>query len=425
MGAEAAAPAVGPVGGWNTWEELILGAAVLRHGRHDWNVVASELRARTRLPTFFTPEVCKSKYEELRKRYAGSRNWFEELRKQCVAELKHKLARSEASIGFLEAKIKYLEAGKQSPNHAWGQTGSPTPTLNSDGTESSSIRILSTDEQSVASYTRTRTSSLSEHLQETKPHVSVSSDHDKDSSVGFREGMITRKKRGLRKRKGCDQAVKEGSVGDSDNLGSSNVVVSPTPDRDQIRDPPTKDNNLMEIFESIAVSEPALVFRHRMDGQKRGRYKKIVRQHVDIGMIRSMINAESITSVKELFRYLLLLPTNALVFYSSRTREYKSALSLRHLVMKEYKQHCRGSCMEPTSTFLPFNPPVKPRSARPPPKFFAVDNSTPADGLKAMEKASDSDCDVSLNSLFKVKKGVKRLGEVKPESGNTQPKLVM
>lgn len=27
--------------------------------------------------------------------------WFEELRKQCVAEMKHELARSEASIGFV------------------------------------------------------------------------------------------------------------------------------------------------------------------------------------------------------------------------------------------------------------------------------------------------------------------------------------
>lgn len=146
-------------------------------------------------------------------------------------------------------------------------------------------------------------------------------------------------------------------------------------------------------------------------------------------MIRSMIISESIKSAKELFRALLLLANNALVFYSSRTREYKSALSLRHLVMKEYKQHCRGSCMDPKSAFLPFNPPVKPRSARHPPckdraseKFFVIDNITPANEPKAMEKVSDSDYDVSLHSLFKAKKGVKRLREVKPESGNTQPK---
>lgn len=157
----------------------------------------------------------------------------------------------------------------------------------------------------------------------------------------------------------------------------------------------------------------------------------IIRQHVDIGMIRSMIVAKSIKSAKELFCYLLLLATNAIVFYSSRTREYKSALSLRHLVMKEYKQHCRGSCMGPASALLSFNPPGKPRSARHPPckenaseseQTFAVDDITPANEHKAMEKVSDSDYDVSLQSLFKAKKGVKRLGEVNSESGNAQPK---
>lgn len=42
---------------WGTWEELILGSAVRRHGTRDWNVVASELRARTLYPSCFTPEV--------------------------------------------------------------------------------------------------------------------------------------------------------------------------------------------------------------------------------------------------------------------------------------------------------------------------------------------------------------------------------
>lgn len=42
---------------WGTWEDLILGGAVIRHGIQDWNVVASELRSRTIRPYDFTPEV--------------------------------------------------------------------------------------------------------------------------------------------------------------------------------------------------------------------------------------------------------------------------------------------------------------------------------------------------------------------------------
>lgn len=42
---------------WGTWEELILGGAVIRHGTQDWNVVASEVRTRIVSPYGFTPEV--------------------------------------------------------------------------------------------------------------------------------------------------------------------------------------------------------------------------------------------------------------------------------------------------------------------------------------------------------------------------------
>lgn len=393
--------------GWNTWAELILAAAVLRHGQQDWNVVALKLRTGTLFTP--TPEVCKTKYEELQKRYSGSRVWFEELRKQCVAELKQELARPEASTGFLESKIKYLEAEKQNPNqadYAWSQTESPLATLNSDGTEHS-FQNISKDERSAGSYTkdpRTRTSlpckchDLEMEI-DTKLSLSVSSEHDKDLGIAklanAGEEVIARKRRGQRKRKNCKQAITEGSVGESDKLGSSNA--GSTSREEAMKDHnasscTVKINNLMEIFHCIAQSEPALVFKHRMDSQKRERYRKIIRQHVDIGMIRARIIRQSIKSAKELFRDLLLLASNALVFYSRRTREYRSALSLRHLIMKEYKQHCRGSCHKATPAFLLFNPPVRPLSARHQPckdklpeKWLSVEYILPANDPNASE----------------------------------------
>lgn len=42
---------------WGTWEELILGGAVLRHGTAAWDAVAAEVRSRTLFPHLFTPEV--------------------------------------------------------------------------------------------------------------------------------------------------------------------------------------------------------------------------------------------------------------------------------------------------------------------------------------------------------------------------------
>lgn len=51
------------VGRWGTWEELLLGGAVLRHGTQDWDVVASELRTRLVCSYTLTPEVMQ-KFEE-------------------------------------------------------------------------------------------------------------------------------------------------------------------------------------------------------------------------------------------------------------------------------------------------------------------------------------------------------------------------
>lgn len=55
--AVAVAVAVSAPGRWGTWEELLLGGAVLRHGTRDWELVASELRSRILCPCDLTPQV--------------------------------------------------------------------------------------------------------------------------------------------------------------------------------------------------------------------------------------------------------------------------------------------------------------------------------------------------------------------------------
>lgn len=92
---------------------------------------------------------------------------------------------------------------------------------------------------------------------------------------------------------------------------------------------------------------------------------------MDFDTIRSRIANCSIKSSKELFRDFLLLANNALVFYSRRTREYKSALSLRDLVTKAYQQHSKESGNRASSSLFCLSPmcspPVRPRSVRPRP----------------------------------------------------------
>ncbi|KAH6763957.1 hypothetical protein C2S51_015206 [Perilla frutescens var. frutescens] len=462
MGAEAepeAEPEAAPA--WGTWEDLILGGAVVRHGAGDWNVVASELRARTLYPYAFTPQACKERYEDLQKHYSGSTAWFEELKKRRVAELKRELAKSENSIGSLESKIKSMEGEKphsKQGDYGLSETESPLPALDSEATESIS-RQTSNGENSVGSFTKetsTRASWLCDRQHQavetdTMPSTSACSEQGKSpgtekfSEVGYENGVINRKKRSQRKRKDCSRAVIERSVGESDNLGSSNVVSTTkkeeasTNECERVRISATnyhyggsnaiRKQSLIEIFESVAKSEPAAVFRHRMDSQKRARYRRVIRQHLDIGTIKSRIIGQSIKSAKELFRDLLLLANNALVFYSRRTREYKSAVSLRQLVMKEYKLHCRGFCHEATSAFIPCNPPVKPRTARPRPhpppckdkSLEKTSNAVPAT-LVGSGKQCDSGHAFSRQSSLKAKKGLKRpAAKLKSELGKNSP----
>lgn len=101
--------------------------------------------------------------------------------------------------------------------------------------------------------------------------------------------------------------------------------------------------------------------------------------------------------------------------------------------MKEYKQFYSGFYQEATSAFIPCNPPVKPRSARPrprprpkmhpvplpypvPQKLPDVENNIIPPEPKVSKKRIDSDSSVALHSLMmKTNDGVKRPGKVKPE----------
>ncbi|KAF3451541.1 hypothetical protein FNV43_RR07636 [Rhamnella rubrinervis] len=404
---------------WGTWEELLLGGAVLRHGNHDWNVVAAELGARTLCPFIFTPSVCKSKYEDLQQRYSGSKTLFEELRKKRMAELRQALEVSEDSIGSLETKLETLKADEGDHgqiNCGSNQTESPLPFQKSKGFESSS-KETSKDGLSAGSFTlETRTSwssecqipaaVLAEEIQ-TKLEALHSFEQDKVSIIEKlaenaygRQGGTVKKRRGKRKRKDCSRDAKEGSVGESGLLDSTDAVtVSQCKENsaDAVAVSWTKENSttdccevsrssgsndqtggsvkegiddLMRVFSSILEHKSASSFRRRLDSQKRGRYKKMIRRHMDFDTLRSRITSRSIMSVKEVFRDVLLLANNALVFYSKNTREHKSALLLRDFTTKTLRQHfdhdyiskAASASLPPKTTM--YNPPVKPRSIR-------------------------------------------------------------
>ncbi|CAK9136643.1 unnamed protein product [Ilex paraguariensis] len=436
---------------WGTWEELILGGAVLRHGTQDWNVVALELQARTIY--IFTPEACKAKYEQLQKHYSGCSVWFEELRKRRVAELKRDLEKSEDSIGSLKSKLESLKTEREhydQVEYGSSQTESPVPILKSEGIEFW-VKETSKDGLSAGSFTQDAQTNWSLVCQippvesnaemERKPEFSGSCEHEnllcikKPGEANNEQEGPVRKRRGKRKRKDCKRAAKEGSIGESDNVGSTNVastsqckeisvsdcgrtIRSSGLDSDNKDSYGVRSDDLLGIFYSVAVNDNALVFRHKLDSQKRARYRKIIKQHMDFDTIRSRIASGSIKSAGELFRDLLLLANNALVFYSKRTREYKTALALRDIFMKANQKRCKDTGNKASSSILYMsplcNPPVKPRSFRPHPckrtlsaKFPNAENVT-TEAPQGYQKPVNDDSNLLLQSLVMVKKGLGR-----------------
>ncbi|KAK1557960.1 hypothetical protein Q3G72_034753 [Acer saccharum] len=476
MGAE-----VMKLGLWGTWEELLLGGAVLRHGTRDWNLVAAELRARTVCSYTFTPEACKARYEDLQQRYSGrkSKAWFEELRKQRMAELRRALELSENSIGSLESRLECLKAERRDDcrvDNYSSQTESPVPLQKSEAVLSSS-KDTSKDELSAGSFTRETRANWSPESQipaavpaeemDVKPEDSReemdikledsrSSEQEKVLSIeklteivcGVQSGTL-RRKRGKRKRKYCSKDGKEGSVGESDFLSVTDTTTASqckensTSESGQIArsiavDDQSKSSrkdtieDIKGIFESIAQNQSAFVFRRRLDSQKRGRYKKMILRHMDLDTIRSRISSHSITSVKELFRDFLQLANNAVVFYSKNTREYKSAFLLRALVIKTFRQHFKDYRDNKPTTSIPSSglpmhnkPPVKPRSARPgnrKPSGKLANPGSLADKTPGNKRTSNTDSPLSEESLAltATKKGSNKTRKVGRGNGSQQ-----
>ncbi|GLT62117.1 hypothetical protein SLA2020_347770 [Shorea laevis] len=111
---------------------------------------------------------------------------------------------------------------------------------------------------------------------------------------------------------------------------------------------------------------------------------------------------------------MLLVANNTVPFYSENTREYKSALLLRHLVTAMLQWHLKDSGNKPTTSIHPSSspmhkPPAKPRSVRPGNRKLLgkVANSRNAAGgtSHGSKKPFNVDSPPSMDSLGVTKKG--------------------
>ncbi|CAN6453441.1 unnamed protein product [Victoria cruziana] len=380
---------------WGTWEELILGGAVLRHGTAAWDAVAAEVRSRTLFPHLFTPEVCKAKHEDLQERYSGCDEWFEELRKLRVAELRKELEKSEDSIGSLQSKLETLKASKgdsdidcDSSRREFSSRAEDVDGGDSTGKEKSK------DGSSAGSFTQGVDEVGRDWSRECQDPAARSGNAE---GVGvtvklevLSEGLEKpefkgiRKRRGRRGRKVCGATRDGGSgTGESDVLSCANTFVVKETDetiRNHGKIVKVSGNDCVgkesvgsnldwmpQFLDCIMEHTDGAGFRRRLESQK-ARYKKLIRRHMDLEMIKRNVDNNFYTASSEMLRDLLLLLNNALVYYPVGSPEYSSAITLRPFVTKKSREFMdKERCVRKKCVLLASQVPnpVKPRSVRP------------------------------------------------------------
>ncbi|MED6157811.1 hypothetical protein PIB30_026888 [Stylosanthes scabra] len=127
-----------------------------------------------------------------------------------------------------------------------------------------------------------------------------------------------------------------------------------------------KSEPLISVLEMIKGHEHSSLFERRLESQESEIYKNIVRQHVDLETIQLRLQKGNYSScTNSFFRDLLLLFTNATVFFPRDSPESMAAQQLRQLVMAEMKNQGQAQS-DPTPQKTDSNPPnapqVKPES---------------------------------------------------------------
>ncbi|KAE8688895.1 Detected protein of unknown function [Hibiscus syriacus] len=100
---------------------------------------------------------------------------------------------------------------------------------------------------------------------------------------------------------------------------------------------------LLEIFRSHKVGS---LFERRLEIQED--YHKLIRQHLDLETIRIRLEDGRYSGCKsKFFRDLLLLLSNAIVFFGKQSSEFAAVVELRQLVSKEIAAHVPNSNLLP------------------------------------------------------------------------------
>lgn len=328
---ESEATAAAGKGGeiWGTLEELLLACAVTRHGTASWDSVAMEVQ--TRIPVAarpgLTPHSCRLRFRHLHRRFStvgsggdeeaeedpdasAAEGWVDELRRLRVAELRRDVERCDLSIGTLQSKVKRLKAERE--QRASGEAVSDHDRLSSEEPGCSCRESNSTDLKPPKHPSQLGDGSKEEKV--AKQEASVESAVDsKDSSEVRSSASLCRRRRGS---------------GNAEEEEAAEAEAS-------------KSSPLTFLLDAVLAKLGCVLDRLREnDSEESAMYRGTIRRHVDLETLRRRLNAsagsraddDSHSSAHELYRDLLLLCTNIVVFFPGGTPENSAAVEACALV---------------------------------------------------------------------------------------------
>ncbi|PSR84543.1 Bromodomain-containing protein [Actinidia chinensis var. chinensis] len=378
---------------------------------------------------------------------ANSVPWLDELRKLRVAELRREVERYDLSIVSLQLKVKRLKEEREQSlkeDENGGEksdleksvereregeenrgeeemepesvAGKPVTGEDSDGDNQSVNESNSTDPKSEVQKTRVEEPEpvRTGEPKSTKPVGEDSWNGSSDSIEKrdpVRESLKAEPEGGVSDSPELWESVAESKGGGGEDVAakeSSDVQSSASKSRkelgsDKVRsvsisgdEPENEDqsaavkrtsvklHSLIDFLEIVWSHKLGSVFERRLESQETPEYRNLIRQHIDFETIRTRLNDGWYSSCnRKLYRDLLLLVNNAILFFGKESRESNAANELQQLISKEIPQtnlKLDSSAEEGTST------PSLPLSSKPEPE--PEPEPEPSDSLLLKPKIS-------------------------------------
>ncbi|CAD6341043.1 unnamed protein product [Miscanthus lutarioriparius] len=330
---------------WGTWEELLLGCAVRKHGTASWDSVAMEMLSRCppAAADSLTPAGCRLRFRLLHRRSLQSKvERLKEERERSISGEANPPAvkedddeeeppagkgslEEEDDAGVGEDRVSGGESGRSCKESNSSDLKRPRPADDAGGTADAGDGDAAVrGEDEGAGDDASRESSAVKREQASGESVAGSKgtapvDAEKESSDVQSSASPSR-------RREPEIAAGEDAEAEEASAPPPPAAVLPAAEAEALR----------AFLESVRTSKPGSVFERRLESQDDAKYRSTIRRHVDLEMVRSRLDrgAGSYASGTEFYRDLLLLCANALVFYPRGSAEHSAAARTRALVAK-------------------------------------------------------------------------------------------